>query len=117
MTPKLPRNCVIPDGWEPLKYGEVFCKGDKKFDYDCWKDRNIFGNKYKIGNYFTIRRKREKIIIQEEEKIKIIKLLDASRAFNEDSAMEMGKKENICLQLCDDGVLKKDGNRFYIEKI
>jgi hypothetical protein len=55
------------------------------------------------------------IKITEEDKNKIISKLRNSRAFNEDSAMNM-EEFNICYFLKEQKVIKEFGGRFYIGK-
>ncbi len=57
----------------------------------------------------------EKIEITELQKNDIIQILKSSRAFNEDSAMEMTDKQSLCYQLAEEGILNAENDRFYIK--
>jgi hypothetical protein len=57
----------------------------------------------------------EKLNICEDQRNEIIKTLKDSRAFNQDSAMSMKNKEDFCFQLAEDGLIKQEKDRFYVE--
>lgn len=57
----------------------------------------------------------EKLNIGEEEKNEIVKTLQESRAFNQDSAMDMKDKKDFCIQLAEEGIIKQEKHRFYVQ--
>lgn len=58
----------------------------------------------------------EKMNVSDEEKNEIIQILKNSRAFNQDSAMAIDDgKRDICFQLAEDGAIKEENQRFYVE--
>lgn len=81
------------------------------------EDLNQYFNKEKLNQiYRTLKIPMEKINITEEQKQEIVQILQSSRAFNEDSAMQIEGKEDLCYQLADEGTLNSHENRFFIQK-
>jgi hypothetical protein len=57
----------------------------------------------------------EKLEITDDKRKNLIEKLKESRAFNQDSALKIENEEDLYYQLAEEGIIKQENDRFYVE--